>query len=372
MDNGDGAGDRPTGLITGHSAEPPPEPRADPPRAEPMFGVAPPARPPTQPVAAPATSPTEDMPVSSDDIGGSEGLEDCDHHGTLVAGDIAAQPSVNAATAGPELADELPPVGSLWDSTHSESDDYDPGDMVVDPAPVRAEPGPLTAWIQGRYRKHWAPLKLQTKIGVGLAVAAAVWAGVAVVGNDSSPSGPSSQAASPIVDVPPVGGPSTPSVLTPDKVEAPGCPARSQPPVNAFDGRPETAWVCIRAFDTDLQTIILTYNQPVVVDEIEVVPGFEFTDSNGRNKWDEHRIVTQIWWQLGGQSFRQDINPAAHTGATIEIPNVATQVIIGKVFRTVPPPPTQGDNGPSDEDINSTFAVSRITVLGQLAGGQPR
>jgi hypothetical protein len=130
--------------------------------------------------------------------------------------------------------------------------------------------------------------------------------------------------------------------------------------------------VCVRVFDTDLQTITITYSKPVVVCSIFVIPGFEHTDSNGRNKWNEHRVVTLINWRLGGQQFQQNIDPNAHTGATIQSPCLATQVITGTIFKTVPPPPVGRDNGPSDEDINSTFAIKTITINGYPAGGVPR
>lgn len=277
-------------------------------------------------------------------------------------------PRGDASGVGPTV----PPPGSLWDSTHGSTDTYDPGTVVVDPPPPRAEPGAISRWIQDQYERFWVPLRLLHKgIAIGVVVTLALWVGYLMFGSDK-PAAPHSPGADPIVDAaaPPAGPTSGP--LPPDKVEAPACASRSWPPANAFSGKPEEAWVCVRAFNTNLQTIIITYAKPVVVCSIFVVPGFEHIDNNGRNEWNEHRIVTMINWRVGGQTFPQTIEPEAHTGATVQIPCVATQVITGTIFQTVPPPPVEGDNGPSDQDVNSTFAIKTITVNGYPAGGAPR
>ncbi|MBU8820962.1 hypothetical protein KL864_34445 [Mycolicibacterium goodii] len=272
----------------------------------------------------------------------------------------------------PGADDAVLPPGSLWESTHGPAaEPYDPGAIITDPEPDRAEPGAVAQWIKRQYQRLWVPLgTIQKVVTVVVVVALCIWGGQLVLG--AEPPAPVAAPADPIIDTPaPPAGP-TPAPLVPKKVEAPGCPARSQPAIFAFDGKPDTAWVCVRAFNTDLQTVFITFAEPVVVCSIFVVPGFEHVDSNGRNRWNEHRIVTSIMWQVGGKTFPQEIDPSAHTGATVQIPCVATQVVIGKIFRTVPPPPIEGDNGPSDEDINSTFAVSTITVNGYPAGGPPR
>lgn len=274
----------------------------------------------------------------------------------------------------PDADDDDPvrPPGSLWDSTRGSSDNYDPGLVVVDPEPKRAEPGALTEWVRSQYQRRWIPLSTRYKlVAMVVVVVLTTWGGFLAFGRDDGDS-PKTQAADPIVDTAPSSNAAAPAALPPDSVKAPGCAARSQPAANAFDGKPETAWVCVRAFNTDLQTITIVYSKPVVVTDIFVIPGFEHVDGNGRNEWNEHRVVTLISWRIGGQTFLQDIDPGAHTGSSIQIPNVATQVITGKIFKTVPPPPVEGDNGPSDEDINSTFAMSTITVNGYPAGGVPR
>lgn len=297
----------------------------------------------------------------------ADGISGSDH-----SGDLDDENDDDHDRQGHGDVDAVTPPGSLWDTTHGgDPDAYDPGTVVVDPAPERAEPGPIARWLHDQLQRRWVPLGVRQKaIAVGVVVALALWGGYAVF-SSGAPAAPQPQAAAPIIDTPPASAGPSAGPLPPDSVTAPGCPARSQPPANAFDGKPDTAWVCVRAFDTDLQTITITYSKPVVVTSIFVIPGFEHTDSNGRNEWNEHRVVTHIVWRLGGQPFPQDIDPAAHTGATVQIPNVATQVITGKIFKTVPPPPVEGDNGPSDEDINSTFAMSTITVNGYPAGGAP-
>lgn len=268
--------------------------------------------------------------------------------------------------------DPVRPPGSLWDSTRGSAETYEPGIVVVDPEPQRAPPGAISQWIRRQYQHRWVPLSQTYKVvAIVVVVVLTAWTGYLSFGSDEG-NVPGLQAADPLIDTAPSSSAAAPAPLPPDSVKAPGCPARSQPAANAFDGKPDTAWVCVRAFNTDLQTITITYSKPVVVTSIFVIPGFEHVDGNGRNEWNEHRVVTLISWRVGGQSFQQDIDPSAHTGSNIQIPNVATQVITGKIFKTVPPPPVEGDNGPSDADINSTFAMSTITVNGFPAGGVPR
>lgn len=274
----------------------------------------------------------------------------------------------------------VPPAGSLWESTHGKHEtpaDFD--SLIVDPEPDRAEPGPVAQWISAQHRRLWLPLGAAQKIAaVAVAGALTVWCGYLAFFSEDEQQGQTQPAlAEPLVDTlsPPATATNVP--LPPDSVVAPGCPARSQPPTNAFGPDTSKAWVCIRAFNTDLQTITITYSKPVVVTSIFVIPGFEFADHNGRNYWNEHRVVTKIQWQIGGEPYTQDIDPAAHTGATIQIPGkanrgVATQVIVGKIFQTVPPPPVEGENGPSGDDVNSTFAISKITVNGYPADQPPQ
>lgn len=299
------------------------------------------------------------------------GMSDVDDDADELADDDDDDGYPPATDASPGR-DAVPPPGSLWDSTHDAPTTYDPGAVIVDPAPPRAEPGPIATWVRDQYRRIWVPLSaLHKGLAAFVVVVLAVWGGYLTFGSSAS-TVPHVQKADPIVDAAPPPTGQSPAALPPDSVRAPACAARSQPPANAFSGKPEDAWVCVRAFDSDLQTVTITYSKPVVVTSIFVIPGFEHTDANGRNQWNEHRVVTVINWRVGGQPFTQTIDPNAHTGASIQIPNVATQVITGTIFKTVPPPSVEGDNGPSDQDINSTFAVKTITVNGFPAGGAPR
>jgi hypothetical protein len=326
----------------------------------------------------PPPSPRQQSPEDDPENDGFSGAEPADDDDTEeLRHDYSGGADLDDGGPAPAASDSggddgVPPPGSLWESTHgSDSDSYDPGSIIVDPEPDRADPGVIAQWFTDRYQRLWVPLGIVQKVvAVGVVVALTFWGGHLLF--SSGGTAPEVTPADPIVDTaaPPAGPAAAP--LPPDGVEAPGCPARSQPAANAFDGKSETAWTCVRAFNTDLQTVIITYSQPVVVCSIFVIPGFEHIDNNGRNAWNEHRIVTRIMWRVGGQTFPQDIDPSAHTGATVQIPCVATQVVTGKIFQTVPPPPVEGDNGPSDEDINSTFAISTITINGYPAGGVPR
>lgn len=274
--------------------------------------------------------------------------------------DQDSQPAEDQPADGDTDAD----VTSLWGSTHGVEDGYPVGAVVSDPDP-RPEPGPVAHWLASAYRRWWKPLLWWQKGAAVIAVAsAAIWTGYALF---SSPPPQAPQAAAPIVDNPPPPVP-TDDVLAPSKTDS-SCPARSTPAATAFDNDPATALVCVRAYGADLQTVTIGYDQPVVVTEVCIIPGFEHVDANGRNLWNEHRVVTVINWRIGGQQFTQNIDPQAHSGACLKIPALATSVITGTVFKTVPPPPIEGDNGPSVEDINSTFAISEITVFGHPAGG---
>lgn len=298
-----------------------------------------------------------------------------------IPGDDAVAPVSNDETDNADIAgkrssvpddpdDPVPPPGSLWESTHHGvgNDPYDPGDLIVDPPPARAEPGPMMQWLTTRYRNWWQPMRsAQKAIIVAVAAVLVIWVGYLGFSSDPSPHSALPAPADPLVDTASRQAP-TDGPLPPMKVESPGAPARSQPPANAFSGDDSKAWIGMRAFNSDLQTIQITYAHPVCVTSIFVVPGFEHKDTNGRDLWYEHRIVTLIEWRIGGKSFFQTIDPEAHTGATIQIPAVTTQVIIGRIRKTVPPPSLNSDNGPSEEDINSTFAISKITINGHLAG----
>jgi hypothetical protein len=330
--------------------------------------------PPAAPPSGERTPPVPDMPApASTDGAFPANDDDPDPEDVYDVGDSSSEDDgFSPSHDEPAADDSVLPPGSLWDNTHGTADTYDPGTIVVDPAPQHREPGPLSTWIHDQYQRRWIPLSLVHKASaIIVVVALTVWGGYVLFGSAKA-AVPHSQPAEPLVDTAAPPSKPAPAPLPPDSVRAPACAARSTPPVNAFSGKAEDAWVCVRVFGTDLQTITITYSKPVVVCSIFVIPGFEHTDSNGRSKWNEHRVVTLINWHLGGQQFQQNIDPNAHTGATIQIPCLATQAITGTIFKTVPPPPIEGDNGPSDEDINSTFAVKAITINGYPAGGMPR
>jgi hypothetical protein len=139
--------------------------------------------------------------------------------------------------------------------------------------------------------------------------------------------------------------------------------------VSLFAGEKSRAWVCGRSNGLDGSVLNITFNAPVVVTEITLVPGFNYVAPDGRDEWDRHRQVTGVTWRMGGQSFPQTINPT-RTGTTMKFPSVITQEMSMTITASTRPAKGAGSGGigkPSSDnsaDVDETTAISSIVITG--------
>ena len=203
---------------------------------------------------------------------------------------------------------------------------------------------------------------------------AALLAGAALVGGTPKP-----EAHPPLTPVT-TGDPLPPKAvdgpLQPISLDA-KCPAGSSDPGLAFGNDETQAWICTRLYNVDNSMLTITFSKPVVVSSIFVMPGFKYVEPNGIDHWNEQRLVTQIKWKIGGTEIIQNIAPT-RAGATLKVPELATQVITMTVMKTEEPPTATGSGsgplpgifgGPDTQKIDSSWAISRITITGHDAGG---
>jgi len=139
--------------------------------------------------------------------------------------------------------------------------------------------------------------------------------------------------------------------------------------VAPFAGEKSRAWVCGRAYGLDGSVLNITFNKPVVVTEITVVPGFNYVAPDGRDEWDRHRQVTGVTWRMGAKAFPQTINPT-RTGSTMKFPSVITQEMSMTITASTRPPKSPGADGigkPSSDnsaDVDGTTAISSVVITG--------
>lgn len=167
------------------------------------------------------------------------------------------------------------------------------------------------------------------------------------------------------------------TVLLPKEVSA-SCPPGSTSPSMAFSNRPENAWVCPRAYGIDGAAMNIIFPKTVVVKSITVMAGWNYVAPNGRDHWNEHRLVTKILWRIGGQQFEQNITPS-RSGSTLTLPGngVATTVMSLTILTTARPDAINpdsgegggfltpgGDTGPQNSDVDKSTAVGSVTIMG--------
>lgn len=173
--------------------------------------------------------------------------------------------------------------------------------------------------------------------------------------------------------------------LLPKAVSA-SCPPGGTSPTLSFSGKKEEAWICGRANGIDGAIMNISFAKTVIVKSITVMPGWNYVAPNGKDNWNEHRLVTQILWRIGGQQFVQKINPT-RSGATLQLPGngVATTVMSLTIQKTeapssvnvesvpgagdgseggVLPPLVGGSNGAPNSDVDATTAIGSITITG--------
>jgi hypothetical protein len=178
------------------------------------------------------------------------------------------------------------------------------------------------------------------------------------------------------------------AVIQPASVDAPEYPISVTPPLDAFSQQKGKGWVC-----AGLDGTILTINlpTPMVVTEIDVMPGVDGTDTDGADLWAKHRIVTRVSFLMdygdpipGEFTDKRELQPTQMNNAvtkTIRVVVLETKDVSGKGptadagTSTAPVPGLLGSLGSLDlgaspapqggQDTRpATFAIGSIQILG--------
>lgn len=229
---------------------------------------------------------------------------------------------------------------------------------------------------------------------IGAPVAAVLLiAGIAIPGR-----GDSHDSSTPVVAQSAAGGAVTPSpstsrvvpdaVIHPAKVEAPEYPISVTPPTDALTGDKGKGWICAGMVGT---VMTLTLPSPMVITEIDVMPGLDGSDIDGADLWAKHRIVTRVAFNLdygdpvyGEFADRRELQPTTFRNAitqTIRLVVLETKDVSGKgpgaggATTTPSAPGLLGDLGslnlgpsnviqPAANTGPATFAIGNIQILG--------
>lgn len=220
--------------------------------------------------------------------------------------------------------------------------------------------------------------KLVRPVAIG-AIGMVVAVGAAVIFGGSTASDTPAAPPPVVVEQPPGEdvGPQTITLL-PQAVSA-SCPPGSTSPSMAFTSKPENAWVCLRAHGIDGAVMNVIFAKTVTVQAITVMPGWNYVAPNGRDHWNEHRLVSKILWRIGGQQFEQVINPS-RSGSTLTLPGngIATTVMSMTILETVTPSAVGVDTGPGEgglmapggdlgapnTDADKSTAIGSVTITG--------
>ncbi|WP_301850641.1 hypothetical protein [Rhodococcus pyridinivorans] len=154
-------------------------------------------------------------------------------------------------------------------------------------------------------------------------------------------------------------------VLAPSAISA-RCPDGSTDARLAFTPDKSQAWICQRALGIDGAILEISFPHPVVVTDVFLVPGFDYVEPSGIDRWAEHRVVTRVQWGIGDQRFIHEINPS-RSGASMAVPSVETQKISLTIMQTEESSertPSRGLSFGAGSTNDDSFAVSIIRVTG--------
>lgn len=201
----------------------------------------------------------------------------------------------------------------------------------------------------------------------------------------SDPAPPAAMQPDVSVEVPADPSMGEPVVLLPKTVAADCGPGQTNPAL-AFNNNQQDAWICPRAHGIDGAIMNIQFKNTVQVVSVTVMPGWNYIAPNGRDRWNEHRVVTRIRWRAGGKEFIHNIDPTrAGSTFTFNPPKgVATNEMSLTVFATERPnaagaevdpetgsggilPPLVGPGGGND-DVDKTFAIGSIVINGYELG----
>ena len=284
-----------------------------------------------------------------------------------------------------EFAPPLMPNESVADSS---DDDDDRDDRSGD---IRMKGSSALSGLLGKPKEFFAehPTWKRPAMfgGIGLVVALVI----AVVFGGGSPASETPTPPPPAVTEEPVGGPANaePVTLLPKNVSA-SCPPGSTSATLAFSNRPEEAWVCGRAMGADGAIFNIQFGRMVQVQSVTISPGWNYVAPNGKDNWNEHRLITQLLWRLGSsggkqQQFIQKINPT-RAGSTFTFPGsgIATTEMSFTIQKTerpnavgaegveggvdgggvLPPIAGGGADTPDNDKVDESTAVNSLTITG--------
>lgn len=228
------------------------------------------------------------------------------------------------------------------------------------------------------FQKHPRPVIFGA---IGLAVALVMV--IAFGGGSPMPAPPPD--AAPVEELPQLPADPTlgePVTLLPKTVSA-NCGAGQTSPALAFSARPEEAWICPRAHGIDGAIMNIVFERTVQVLSVTVSPGYNYVAPNGKDHWNEHRVVTRIRWRLGGQEVIHTINPS-RSGSTFTFnppKGIPTTTMSLTVFQTERPdaagvevnpetgeggllPPLSVGGGPDNDEVDKSVAINSIIITG--------
>lgn len=164
------------------------------------------------------------------------------------------------------------------------------------------------------------------------------------------------------------GSPAANDPVIPSNADASGqCGPRSTDANLMFDGDSSTAWECQTSQGLTYNLVTLSFDKPVVLSSARVVPGFNFTEPSGDNKWDQYRQVTSMIWRFSSKKddqYEMRIDNPSPAGSEVKFPSIATQEITVIVTGSQDP---AGDSGGIGSKENDTFAIGSMELFGHLA-----
>jgi hypothetical protein len=281
------------------------------------------------------------------------------------------RPPTRQPVVVPDNVADVAPVDTDTDPGSAPPTDPIPAQPPADQTRQHPPPRALAAALATRWKAMPGWARIATPAAAGM-VAALVVALLLTGHSDPAPiDGPPPTAEA----LPSAPGAPKPAPLMPASVEQ-QCPAGSSAnPGLVFGSDKSEAWICTRIFNVENSVLTITFNQPMVVCAIKVVPGFNYVEKNGEDHWNEHRLVTQILWRFPSQIV-QKINPT-RGGATLTLQHcIATQVITANIQKTERPPaiPNKGGGpltgiigGPDEAKVDGSFAIGHLEILGYPA-----
>ncbi|WP_433574678.1 discoidin domain-containing protein [Nocardia brasiliensis] len=81
------------------------------------------------------------------------------------------------------------------------------------------------------------------------------------------------------------------------------CPPGSTPGMDAFDGRPATAWSCGRSFNVDGQVLRIDLGRSYTIDSIGLVPGWDDIATDGTDQWSRYRTVSRVSYRFNNEDI---------------------------------------------------------------------